>query len=396
MKRDDFAEKFPGTLNGIANGHVAFVPDSLPPAIRGSRELFAANDSATLALGELRAIVPSLPNPSLLTRPFLRREAILSNRIEGTFVELAELCEYESAEATGEKHPGRKKPSQRQSFGRQIEVFNYVHALEFGLTMLDSLPICCRLLRNVHAQLLAGVRGQYDAPGQFRQQQNFIGPTNDIAQARFVPPPVEQMNEGMKNFEIYIDNPTADLPALAQIAIIHYQFEAIHPFADGNGRLGRLLISLLLSAWKLLPEPLLYLSAYFSRNRDQYVSLLWEVSRRGAWNEWIMFFLKGVRQEAVDAVNRARKLLDLREQYREQLQTQRGAAALFLLVDSLFVGPWITVPKAVDVLDMSYNGAKKNIERLLRADILDEIQTSHRTKWYFASEIMSILEAETA
>ena len=281
-------------------------------------------------------------------------------------------------------------------YERQLEVLNYVRALEHGLAALNSIPVCCRLLRDIHSRLLDGVRGQYETPGQFRRQQNFIGPTQDINQARFVPPPVDRMAEGMKNLEIYINKPTAELPTLAQIAIIHYQFETIHPFADGNGRLGRLLISLLLSAWKILPEPLLYLSSYFARNRDEYVSLLWEVSRRGAWHEWVMFFLEGVRQEAIDATHRARKLLDLREQYRELFQKQRGSAALFQLVDSLFVCPYINVPTAMDILKMSYNGAKKNIERLLKADVIKEIQIVSKTRWYFASEIMRILEAETA
>jgi len=358
----------------------------LPPGLNLGHDIQDANEAALLALGELRAIIPSLPNPRLITNPFLRREAILSSRIEGTQVELEQLYLVESA-----KQPPSNKESDKKRDAR--EVINYVRALEYGLQQIGKLPICNRLLKEVHKRLMLGVRGKHKMPGQFRNMQNFIGRSDRITDAKFVPPPADHVERCMYDLEKYTNNVANDnLPMLVRIALVHYQFEAIHPFADGNGRLGRLLISLLLCEREILPEPLLYLSAYFERYRDRYVARLWEVSHQGAWTDWILFFLNGVQHEAIDAGRRARRILDLREQYREALQ-KKGSTAGLTLVDVLFDTPWITVRGAAKLLHMTYNGAKNNIDKLQKEGIIAEGPRLGRNRIFIAKTILNVLES---
>ncbi|MBN1909892.1 MAG: Fic family protein [Pirellulales bacterium] len=393
METTAFATDCPGVLRPISEGGVAFIPNRLPPALKIEQPIRDADEAALLALGELRAIVPTLPNPGLITRPFLRREAILSSRIEGTYVELDQLCEFEARHEGSSAGSAQNMSEQEKDFG---EVHNYTRALQFGLSQLGTLPVCNRLLREVHRCLLDGVRGQNKSPGAFRRGQCFIGSSRDIRQARYVPPPAEAVEEAMADLERYVNSPGDTLPTLVRNALIHYQFEAIHPFADGNGRLGRLMISLLLAEQGILPEPLLYLSAFFERRRDEYVNRLTEVSRSGAWTPWIAFFLEGIRHEALDATRRARKLLELRERYRRTIGEGRGSAALLQLVDSLFDMPRITVPAAMRMLEMTYNGAKKNLEKLVRDGVLIDAAGQGRARGFVAAEIIQVLESETA
>jgi Fic family protein len=224
-----------------------------------------------------------MPNPHLLIGPFMRREAVLSSRIEGTQADIVDLYAYEVGQLP---LPGMELPP---SEGDVREVLNYVHALEYGLERLNTLPVSLRLIRELHDRLLTGVRGEHATPGEFRRRQNWIGrPGCTLNEATFVPPPVPQMRNALDAFEKYLNS--GDLhPPLVRLALAHYQFEAIHPFVDGNGRIGRLLISLLLVQWDLMPLPLLYLSAFFHRHRQDYYERLMAVSERDAWRDWILF-----------------------------------------------------------------------------------------------------------
>jgi len=347
------------------------------------------NEKALLALGELRAIIPSLPNPELISKPFLRREAVLSSKIEGTKTEIEGLYLFESTRQL--RKPDRYQTEESQD---AREVANYVTALEHGLSEIKTIPICNRLFREMHEILLKDVhreRGLDTLPGRFRSGQAHIGPTNDIRDARYVAPPHEHVEDLMAALEIYINRPNSDRPTLTDVAMIHYQFEAIHPFSDGNGRLGRLLINLLLSARGILPQPLLYLSAFFERNRERYNTLLWEVSRSGAWKDWVLFVLQGVESESIDATRRARSLLALREQYRSQLQSGGSAGRLLALVDELFLWPTITIPRARDVLGLTYEGAKKNVKKLETKGVITKLEGPARNQLWIARPIIALM-----
>ncbi len=229
--------------------------------------------------------------------------------------------------------------------------------------------------------------------GEFRKSQNWIGPPNTrLEDATYVPPPVNGMNQALDDFEKYL-HAESKLPPLIRLAIIHYQFEAIHPFLDGNGRIGRLLITLLLCEWELLPQPLLYLSAFFEKHRKEYYDLLVGVSHAERWSEWIEFFLRGVAEQASDAVERSRRLLDLWQSYRKKMQRTRSSALLLKLVDELFKYPLVTIPFTSNVLSCTYVTAKNNIDKLVSAEILREMPGMHaRRKIYVADEILKILE----
>ena len=320
-----------------------------------------------------------LPNPHMLIRVFQQREAILSSRIEGTVADPQELL---FAEVDRKKTPGENVR----------EVRNYVDALNFSLKQLEKLPVCLRLIRDAHQRLMRGVRGQEQRPGEFRDIQNYVGKPGGFGNARYIPPPVPQMNESLDHFETFLHART-EMPALIRLALIHYQFEAIHPFRDGNGRIGRLLLALLLCDWKFLSKPLLYLSAYFDHHRDEYFDHLLAVSQRGTWNDWIVFFLEGVAEQARDAVDRAQKLLALRDEYRTKMQSAHAPGSCLLLIDNLFELPALTVPLAASKLKMSYPGANRNVLKLVAAGILKETPQKQHPRLYLAPGISELVSA---
>jgi Fic family protein len=239
---------------------------------------------------------------------------------------------------------------------------------------------------------MEGVRGERGTPGEFRRSQNWIGPPGcTLEEAPFVPPPVHEMKEALNALEKYLHAPS-DLPPLAWLGLLHYQFEAIHPFLDGNGRIGRLLLALLLCMGDLLPEPLLYLSAFFEAHRQAYYDLLLAVSREGAWEAWLTFFLRGVATQAQDAIARSRRLQDLRERYRERFQTARAAGRLLQTVDLLFARPVLTMPQVAEALGVNYATASRYINRLEDAGILREITGQARNRVYRAGEVLAAIE----
>jgi Fic family protein len=346
-------------------------------------------------LGELAGLGRAMPNPDLLIGPFLRREAVLSSRIEGTQTDITQLYAFEAGQLS---LPGMKSAPPESD---TREVMNYVQAQKYGLERVKTLPVSLRLLRELHERLMHGVRGGIATPGEFRRVQNFIGSQGaTIGDALYVPPPVNELNPALDAFEKYLHEGN-ELPPLVRLALIHYQFEAIHPFLDGNGRIGRLLISLLLVNWNLLPIPLLYLSAYFERNRRQYYDLLLAVSERGAWREWIVFFLEGMAAQSKDALVRAKKLQDLQAEWRQKLTRSRASALSLRLADSLFESPIISIPGAQQLLKLqSYRSAKLHVDRLVKAGILFNWESVRKydasigAKIFLAPEILRILEPE--
>ena len=380
MQPTDFSQSQRSNVRRAPTGYWAFIPPALPPAITFDTRLVSALSDADRALGRLAGLGSSLPNPYLLITPFLRREAVLSSRIEGTHATLSEVVLFEATQGI------------RSEVADVQEVVNYVRALEAGIAPGQPLPLSLRLIRELHGILMTGVRGQERTPGEFRTSQNWIGPPGvTLTDATYVPPVVDEMCQCLDQLERYL-HADSNLPPLLRLALIHYQFEAVHPFLDGNGRVGRLLVSLLLQHWKLLPEPLLYLSAFFERHREDYYSLLLDVSRNGHWNEWMTFFLTGVSEQAQDAISRSGRLLALREEYRTRLQTARSSSLPLRLVDELMMRPAITVGGAQTALSVTWRSAQLNVERLVEAKVVEEVTKQARNRVYLAREIVSILE----
>lgn len=369
-------------VRGVA-GFDACVPNNLPPNISFDGTLVSSLSAADRALGQLAGIARTLPNSRLLIRSFVSREAVLSSRIEGTKTTLSDLFLYEVTPALEADVPDVR------------EVANYVRALDHGLERLRMIPLSLNLIRELHGILLEGVRGSDRHPGQFRRCQNWIGSARHIEDAIYVPPPHERLGELLSAFERFVITP-GDIPLLVRLALIHYQFEAIHPFEDGNGRLGRLLLSLLLDSERALPHPVLYLSAYFERHRSDYYDDLLDVSRRGAWTEWIRFFLRGVADQSIDAVERAQQLLALRNRWAEMCQTARTSALLLKLLDGLFHNPFTNLSRATAWLDVQPQSAQNNINQLIHHGILEEITGQRRNRVYAAREIVRVLEQTPA
>jgi Fic family protein len=378
MNSNEFCSSPAGRLVPTIQGCQAFVPHPLPPPSLDLNRIVPLLASATQVLGELSGIGRTLPNPSLLIRPFSRIEAVASSKIEGTVTTYSELFLFEVGADNAHTRTDTK------------EVHNYTRALEYGLGRLSALPISARLISEIHAVLMDGVapaRGAQFVPGEFKIDQNWIG-ARLIQNARFVPPPPDEAREALAELEKYIHGADT-LPLILKLALIHYQFEAIHPFPDGNGRIGRLLIPLILCEQRAMSQPLLYISPFFEQNYNEYIDRMYDVSRNGCWEAWIEFFLRGVEVSCRDAIAKAHALQDLQRRYRERIQSGRSSALLGRLVDTLFEIPAITVPYAAVHLDVTYHAAQNNIQRLVDLKILYEQHDIRRPKWYFANEIVT-------
>ncbi len=372
-----------GRLVPTHQGESAFVPDPLPRTLEFSSSTVSLLDRASRAVSILAGVGETLPNPHLLIRPFLRREAVLSSKIEGTQTSISDLFLYE---ASGAK---------RDRGGDAREVRNYVEALEHGLERLEALPLSVRLFNEVHSVLMAGVRGEDRRPGELRTEQVWIGSVGtSIGEARFIPPPADLVRDLLTDLEQFI-NEELEMPPLIQCALMHYQFETIHPYFDGNGRVGRLLIVLFLCARRVLPTPLLYLSAYFERNRDQYYDRLLELSSSGAWEPWLQFFLAGVEEQSRDAIARSRRVRSLLERYRRELQERKASANALRLLDALFESPFMTPALAAKMLGVTWPGAKGVLERLRAAGII-EVLAGKGPLMYVARELLEVIQAPTA
>lgn len=383
MTPAQFTDAAPGRLVPTIHGELAFVPAPPPPALELTPRLVHLLDRAATSLGALGSIGRFVPNPHLLVFPYLVREAVLSSRIEGTVSTVADVF---AAEA------GQLELLETQDVR---EVQNYIRAHEYGLERINSLPLSLRLIRELHARLMDGVRGGGETPGELRNSQNFLGPPGaSIRDATYVPPPPHEMLDALHQLEGFMHD--TELPPLVHAAILHYQFEAIHPFRDGNGRVGRLLISLFLCARDLLPQPLLHLSAFFERTRSDYYRLLLRVSTHGDWEAWIGYFLEGVRAQASEALEDAQRLLELRERYRRTLGESGARASAQRLVDRLFTNPYITVRDAVEYLGVSDPTARAAIRDLEDRGILEEISGRRWRRVLIAAELLAMLRGGEA
>ena len=360
-------------------GYRAFHPNPLPPRIEWTQPLAVALANASTLVGNLAGEGKRLPNPHILIRPFVRREAVYSSRIEGTQSTLGELLAAEAGAAV------KRSPDDLR------EVANYVVALEYGIERLKTLPLSLRLVRELHEKLMAGVRGHHATPGEFRRTQNWIGrPGDTLAQASFVPPPPDSLGEYLSAWEKFLHDRM--LPPLIHAALAHYQFETIHPFLDGNGRVGRLLITLELCERNVLPVPLLYLSAFFEATRADYYGGLRGVSERGDWAGWLQYFLNGVARQAEDALNRAERINNLLTHWRAKLAGDAGAKIAFQMLDMLGANPFVTARGAQQRLGVAYNTAMRAIGQLDKQGIIKEVSGAKRDRVFCARKLLDILE----
>lgn len=381
MEPRDFVCPDAGKVVRTPQGYHAFVP-APPPRIAYDPGLVAALSQADAAVSELSGLGRFLPNPHLLIAPYVRREAVLSSRIEGTRASLSDILldEVRADIPHGDEADIR-------------EVRNYVTALEYGVKRLKRLPLSLRLVRELHGKLMKGVRGNSATPGEFRRSQNWIGrPGSTPATAVYVPPPVAELNRVLGQWELSLHEQDK-YPDLIQCALMHEQFEAIHPFLDGNGRVGRLLITLFLMERGRLSQPLLYLSAYIEAHRDDYYRLLQRVRTHCDWPAWLLFFLNGVTETATDALARAGRLMTLRETWHRRLIGKPNALALF---DVLFTNPYISAAGAQKILGVSNPTARQVIALLAKAGMLKEVTGRKWGQLYVAQPVLRIIDKPLA
>ena len=389
MLQDELPLNRAGIYVKQLTGYRAFIPKPLPPdpPLRLDEELLSLLSFADQSLGQLEGVSNMLPYRQLLPAPdlfldlYVRKEAVSSSQIEGTQATLIDVVEYEAGLA---HHP---LPAD------VLETSNYVKALDLGLKLLGELPLCNRMIRQVHAVLMQGVRGQERTPGEFRTSQNWIGrPGSSLNNATYVPPPPFEMNQAMGELELYLNSATPT-PSLIMCGLVHGQFEMIHPFLDGNGRVGRLLIALILCHHKALSRPMLYLSDYIQRNQDEYYRRLLAISSEGDWEGWLKYFLKGVGQVAREAAQTAVDLIALREEHQNLIMERvRGRQNGVALLVYLFETPAISVNSIRDKLGVSYTTASNLASDLVRVGILKEITQGTRNKVFVYKPYLDILD----
>lgn len=352
-------------------GYAAFIPAPLPPdpPVVLDGPLHALLSRADQAVGRLDGVIQTVPNPDFFVYMYVRREAVLSSQIEGTQSTLEDLLAVELD----------PRPAWRDLPRDVDEVVRYVHAMNYGLARLSDLPLSLRLITEIHGELLTGVRGSHRLPGEFRRSQNWIGPENaTLEEATFVPPPIYEMKQSLDNFERFLHD--QELPALVHAGLAHAQFETVHPFLDGNGRVGRLLITFLLVHRGVLHRPLLYLSVYLKRHRAEYYDRLMAIRNAGDWESWLRFFLTGVAQTAEEATVTARAILNLREEHRGVVQDRIGGVNGLRLLDLLFERPLVHVNLVKDKLGVAFVTANKLVEQLEGLGIVDEITGRKRDR----------------
>ena len=353
-------------------GYRAFIPAPLPPKppLNLQGELQSLLSAADRALGRLDGSVLTLPNADLFVFMYVRKEAVLSSQIEGTQSSLQDLLAAEAQILD-------------QNLPRDVdEVVNYVQAMNHGLTRLNELPVSVRLIREIHAKLMEGVRGGRLSPGELRTSQNWIGPGGStLNTASFIPPPPHEVPQALGDLERFL-HAEDTLPPLVKIALAHVQFETIHPFLDGNGRVGRLLITFLLTEREVLHKPVLYLSHYFKQHRQTYYETLQAVRDHGAWEEWLVFFLRGVVEVAKEAAGTAKRILQLREEHRAAITTRmaRGAANGHKVLERLFDRPILSVNDVRDITGITFAAANNIVSRLVELGILSEMTGNARNR----------------
>jgi len=382
MDSSQFSESAPGKLvpvtGTVGNRGFAFLPNFLPPQLDlSSRALRVALSEADRAVSQLEGIVRQIEHPEMLFSNYLRREALLSSKIEGVRSTLADLVLFEAARR------GQNRDTR--------EVAHYVEAFEYGRERCEETPIGRGFLRELHEILMRNSNPAETTPGQLRDCLVLIG-ERPITAARFVPPEHIFVNELLENLETYLR--VDEEPPLIKIAIAHYQFETIHPFRDGNGRIGRMLISLWLQHEQILTRPVLYLSSYFERYKTEYYDALLAVSTTGSWEPWLLFFLRGVAIQSRDAARRTEQLVALRADYHQRLRGPRISQGVHDVIDSLFSFPATSIPQAAEMLGIRYPPAKEHFNKLIEAQILNEKPILiGNTNYYVAGEIIRTVEA---
>jgi Fic family protein len=362
-------------------GYQSFVPSALPPnpRVQFDEPLLEMLSRADRAVGRLDGCAETLPNPELFVFMYIRKEAVLSSQIEGTEASLMDVLAFEAA----------SREATSQDVG---EVFNYVAAMRHGLARLKSLPLSLRLIKEIHSKLLLGTRGASYA-GEFRDKQNWIGPPGSLLkEALFVPPAPHDMHVALDNLEKFIHD-NSPMPYLVRAGIAHAQFETIHPFVDGNGRLGRLLITFMLCEHKILRKPLLYLSYFFKKNRAEYYDRLQAVRESGQWENWLSFFLRGIGEVAEDATATARKIVQLREQHRRLVTDHlgRSTSRALNLLESLYRQPVVSMASVRELGGVTFQGASDMVKRFSSLGILKEITGQRRHRLFAYARYLSLL-----
>ncbi|MBV8780382.1 MAG: Fic family protein [Phycisphaerae bacterium] len=360
-------------------GFWAFIPAAPPTVIEYDTKLVSLLSQADAALSELSGLGRIMPNPDLLIAPYVRREAVASSRIEGTRADLSDLLLDEI------------EPTRTPRGSDVYEIRNYVAALNLGIRRLPKLPLAGRLIKQMHAVLLAGVRGEHLAPGEYRRTPNWIGPPGStLLTASYVPPPPTEMHECLKDWEQFANDRSGKLPDLIQVAILHEHFESIHPFLDGNGRIGRLLITLFLMERDRLSKPLLYLSSYIESHKSEYYELLQRIRTDGDLRSWLLYFLTAVRDTARSAIKQSQTIFEVRERYRAKLDKRHRALSL---LDALFVNPYTTVARAASTLGVTSPTAQKTIDQLVEAKMLREATGREWGRYWLAQPILDVVNS---
>jgi Fic family protein len=369
------------------NHYRAFVPAPLPPTppVELAGDLQALLSSGDRALGRLDGSIQTLPDPDLFVFMYVRKEAVLSSQIEGTQSSLQDVLAAEARILA---------PDRPKDVG---EVVNYVRAMNHGLERLKSLPVSVRLIKEIHEQLLRGVRGSHLTPGELRRSQNWIGPQGcNLEEATFVPPPHHELTQHLGALEQFLHTET-QLPLLIKIGLAHAQFETIHPFLDGNGRVGRLLIAFLLCEQQVLLKPVLYLSHYFKKHRIEYYERLQAVRDHGAWEAWLKFFLTGVVEVSGQATETARAILRLREDHRKAVTEHFGRTAGngHKLLEHLYQHPILSVNEVQELIGTTYPAANDLVARMVDLEILEEVTGQARNRRFRYSPYIRLFHEET-
>ncbi len=352
----------------------AFIPDPLPPSWEVPAGIWPLLAEAREELARLDGVGRHMPNYDLLLHPLQKREALRSSSLEGTYATPEQLLLYEI--------DPRQPKSEQDPVNAWREVSNYGRALRLGEELLEKLPFSLRFILELHKELLEGVRGHQKNPGSFRRTQVHIG-----SDRRFIPPPPAEALEALKELEKYIHR-EIDIDPLIFCFMVHYQFETIHPFLDGNGRVGRLLLSLMIYKYCGLTSPWLYLSAFFEKYKDEYIDNLFNVSAKGEWGNWLAYCLRGTIYQAKDAIKRFDRLVALRDKYQKAVANCGGSIRLHKIIEKLFSTPVITIPQVAELHNITYPTANTDIRHLVRTNILVETKRHQRPKVFFAPEIM--------
>jgi len=392
MKYEDFEDSVSGILINTINGQRAFLPHPLPPTDLKIESVVTLLTQAARKVAELDVLSQnSIINAHLLTHPLKRAEAVSSSRMEGTITSVSDLLRFDIEGDKKDLRPDTK------------EVSNYIRALDYAITYVQNSEnnattglIDKTLIKHIHALLLKDItqkhRGADIEPGKIREEQNFIGRTLNIADARFIPPPPTKVEECLNDLENYMtDRIRHDIDPLIKAALIHYQFETIHPFPDGNGRVGRVLIPLLFIKHGLIKEPVLYLSNFFEQHQKIYVDHLYNISAKNDWIAWIDFFLRAVISQSEGMSNKIRKLSDLHDSYTRRFDHGRASAKTLSLINTIFEYPIITIPFAMDQIGLKYPATKNNVEKLIEVGVLQEYPTHTHPQKYWAKEVFDII-----